>query len=213
MCVVPTAPGDPALNFGCATLPGAEPGQLCPFSAATPLPSNGRAGGGIVVLLNRSFGLIKNHQGSKGEVSQEPGLAGGQCCALSRDAGGEESAAVPGTVLNHFCSYFWVVRSTRASHLCAGTSLVFAGRAPSKGTLPWAGVPGLCSDTTMGTWGQPGSEEERETALCKFYMKRKGKHTSDPILSLCLSDVKSDVKSGATSHPAVEGTPLPIITP
>lgn len=49
------------------------------------------------MLVNRSFGLIKNHQGSKGKVSQEPELAGGQCCALSRGAGGGEGAATPGT--------------------------------------------------------------------------------------------------------------------
>lgn len=132
------------------------------------------------MLVNRSFGLIKNHQGSKGKVSQEPGLVGGQCSALSTGAG---ECCYPRellrTVFNHFSSNFWVVHLTSASHLCAGTypaaSLVFPrqggqGEPPvrpplcaaprgaaeynlSSGecALAGAGFPGICLDTYLGT--------------------------------------------------------------
>lgn len=111
---------------------------LPPAAAPPSNECNKRAEPGIVVLVNRSFGLIKNHQGSKRK--DFPGAGAGRR-APSRGESCHPRELLR-TVFNHFSSYFWVVHFTSSCHLCAGThpaaSLVFSrqGEPPIKATLP-----------------------------------------------------------------------------
>lgn len=71
---------------------------------------------GIIMLVNRPFALIKNHQGSKRKVSQEPWADGMVMLAApssaDRDAGGGKSVWKPLRMVSDcfssfFCLYIW----------------------------------------------------------------------------------------------------------
>lgn len=155
------------------------------------------------MLVNRSFGLIKNRQGSKGKVSQEPQLAGGQCSALSRGAGG---AATPGS-----CSGQCLTASPLIFGSCicqpltcvlAHTLLLpwcFPGRETPPARPPFsaappgaadhnlsagerasarAGFPGICLDTYLGILSPAWEGGRKYFHILLLYVrckKRKGK--------------------------------------
>lgn len=121
------------------------------------------------MLVNRSFGLIKNHQGSKRKGF--PGARSGRRAMLCSEQGcrrwGESCypRELLRTVFNHFSSSFWVVHLTSGPHLRAGThaaaSLVFSrqggqGEPLSTVTLPAAPPGAADSNPSAGECSCPG---------------------------------------------------------